>query len=142
MNISQGFQIEQPKVFVPWQINEKLLVDLFSAYNLRKVTNGHYSLSCVSLGRLHHELGLHFHPRANGVLMEMEFYLKSPRSLTQSFKMLQRSFEATFGAPTIAKRVRRSYRENSYTWELKGVRIEHHLRERIWDADKVRVIKG
>jgi hypothetical protein len=141
MNISKGFQIKQPNVFVPWRVNENVLTELFSGYNLRKVSNGHYTLSCVSLNGLHHELGFHFHPRANGVLMEMEFYLKSPRSLTQSFKMLQRHFEAAFGAPTAARCVRRSYPENSYTWESKGARIEHAVRERIWDADKVRVIK-
>jgi hypothetical protein len=141
MNISQGFQIEQPKALVPWQINEKFLIDLFREGNLRKVTNGHYSLSCVSLGGLHHELGFHFYPRANGVLMEMEFYLKSPRSLTQSFKLLQKHFEAAFGVPAIAKCVRQTFPEYSYTWELKGVRIEHQVTERISEADKVRVTK-
>jgi len=141
MNISQGFQIEQPKVFVPWRITDKLLVDLFSTYNLRKVTNGQFNISCVSLGGLHHELAFHFKPRVGGVLIEMEFYLKSYRNITQSFKRLQSSFEATFGAPSITKHVRQYYPEYSYTWNLKGVRIEHHVRDSLCDADRVRVIK-
>jgi len=137
MNIAQGFQIEQPKVFVPWRINDKILVDLFSTYHLRKVTNGQFNISCVSLGGLHHELAFNFKPRVNGALVELEIYLKSYRSLTQSFKKLQSHVEATFGAPSIAKPVRQCYPEYSYTWNLKGVRIEHHVRDSFLDADRV-----
>jgi hypothetical protein len=56
MTFSSGFEIEKPKVHVRWGISERVLVDLFGAYNLRKVTVGHYDISCVSLGGLHHEL--------------------------------------------------------------------------------------
>jgi len=141
MILSSGFEIEEPRVFVPWGISERVLVDLFGAYNLRKVTIGHYDVSCVSLGGLHHELSFHFKPRVGGVLIEMEVYLKASRSLTQSFKRLQNHFEAAFGVPSAAKHVRRSFPEYSYTWKLKGVRIEHHVRDRVWDTDQVKVIK-
>lgn len=141
MNISQGFEIEQPRVFIPWGISEKVLIRLVNAPRLRYVTKGQFSLSCISLGGLNHELNFHFKPRVDGNLKELEFYLKSARSLTQSFKRLQSHFEAFFGSPTIADHVRQSFPEYSYTWNLKGVRIEHHVRERLSDADVVRIIK-
>jgi hypothetical protein len=141
MNISQGYEIEQPKVFVPWGITEKVLIGLVNASSLRRVTKGQFSLSCISLGGLSHELSFHFKPRIDGSLKELEFYLKSARSLTQTFKRLQSHVEAIFGPPTITNHVRRSFPEYSYIWNLKGVRIEHHVRERIWDTDVVRIIK-
>ena len=145
MNISQGFEIEQPKVFVPWGITEKALLGLVKSSSLRHVTKGHFSLSCISLGGLSHELSFHFMPRVDGKLKELELYLKGaqrqPLALTQSFKRLQRHVEAIFGPPTIVNPIRKSYQEYSYTWNLKGVRIEHHIRKRIWDADVVRIIK-
>ena len=143
MNISQGFEIEQPKVFIPWEISEKVLIGLVNSPSFRRVTKGQFSLSCVSLGGLSHELSFHLMPRVDGRLKELELYLKNARSLAGSFKKLQRHVEAVFGPPTIANRIRRIYPECSYTWNLKGVRIEHHisLTRRYWDADVVRIIK-
>lgn len=68
MDIAQGFQIEVPDVFVPWSINEQDLSVLFDSRVLRHVTHGYYTLSCVSLGGLSHELGFHFYPRQGGEL--------------------------------------------------------------------------
>ncbi|MEW6557444.1 MAG: hypothetical protein AB1349_08835 [Elusimicrobiota bacterium] len=60
MNINEGFQIDKPNVFVPWEIDEQGLINLLEDYGLKKVKDGYYYFSCKSLGGLSHELGFHF----------------------------------------------------------------------------------
>jgi hypothetical protein len=57
MEISAVFQIENPKIFVPWGISDEQLKKLFQGYDLRKITNGYFVIGCESLGGLCHQLG-------------------------------------------------------------------------------------
>jgi len=142
MNITRGFQIEQPNVFIPWGISEQRLRALLASSNLRQITKGHYSISCLSLGDLAHELDFHFKPRLNGELSELEIYLRNARNPSSSFKRLQKHVESFFGAPDETKHVRRVFPEYSYTWKIKGITIEHHVINRISEIDCIRIKKS
>ena len=50
MDLTTGFQLEDPAVFVPWTVSEAGLRALLAPHGLRKVTTGYFTLSCRSLG--------------------------------------------------------------------------------------------
>jgi hypothetical protein len=139
MSITQGFQIEQPSVFIPWGVSERGLRGLLASSKLRQITKGHYSISCVSLGGLAHELDFHFKPRLNGELSELELRLRDTCDHAASFKRLQKHVESYFGVPTETKHVRQVFPEYSYTWKIKGIIIEHHVINRNSEVDCVRI---
>jgi hypothetical protein len=37
MNIEKGFQIDEPNVFIPWDIDEKGLENLLGVFGIKKV---------------------------------------------------------------------------------------------------------
>jgi hypothetical protein len=83
MDLSKGFQIEEPDVFVPWDIPETTLQRRFQGLHL-----------C-------HNLGFHFYPRNNGRLVELEFFHHSCPDIATSYEGFQHQLEQTFGPPTL-----------------------------------------
>jgi hypothetical protein len=65
MDLSKGFQIEQPHVFVPWDTPESQFQDGFEGLHLRLVSHAYFTTHCTSLEGLSHDLGFHFYPRKN-----------------------------------------------------------------------------
>ncbi len=139
MDISRGFQIEHPEIFVPWKISETDLQQLFGAQQLRHVTAGYFTTHCISLGGLTHELGFHFHPRGGGVLIELEFFRGSYLDLSASFQDFQRHLEATFGQPTLTTPGSEGF--PSHTWRPSGADIVHYVLERFGPEEHVRIKK-
>ena len=140
MDLISGFKIESPDVFVPWSIREADLKSLLDAHGLRHVTHGYYTLSCVSLDGLSHELGFHFYPRHGGTLNELEFFRRSYDDLKASFDDFQKHFEKSFGKPTIE----RSHTEGfpAFSWSLKGAKILHCVIERFDLEEHMRIMKA
>jgi len=109
MDLSKGFQIEQPHVFVPWDTPESQFQGGFEGLHLRHVTHGYFTTHCTSLQGLSHELGFHFYPRNNGRLVEFEFFRNSYSDLAASYQEFQRHLEATFGQPASTRLRRLSF---------------------------------
>ena len=139
MDISKGFQIESPSLFVPWKISESKLQDIFQGHCLRHITHGYYTTSCTSLGGLSHELGFHFHPRPGGVLIELEFFRTSYDDEAASYVQFQRHLEATFGNPTVSSPGTVGF--PSHTWRLHGAEVLHCVFERFGPEEHVRIRK-
>ena len=137
MDISRGFQIEQPAVFVPWGISEAALKKLFEPGALRHVTSGYFTVSCNSLGGLAHNLGFHFQPREAGALSELEFFRASYPDQAASFTEFQRHLEASFGPPTATKPGTEGF--SSYLWQLQGADVVHYLFDRFGPEEHVRI---
>lgn len=136
VDIEAGYGIEQPDVVVPWRISEDELFALLPS-KPRYVTTGYYTLPCISLGGLGHELGFHFEPRAGGHLVELELFRRSYPDLSQSFEEFQQHLVATFGPPT-------SQREGDEgfpycTWQLGRASIVHYVLYRFGPEEHVRV---
>jgi len=134
MDLSKGFQIEEPCVFVPWDTSESKFLAGFEGLQLRRVTYGYFTTHCVSLGGLSHFLGFHFWPRGDGRLLEFEFFRAFP-DLDGSYKAFQRHLEATFGQPTITTPGLEGY--PSHTWRLPGADVRHSVQEHFgvrWQA--------
>jgi len=139
MDLTSGFQIESPNVFVAWGIHQRKLKSLLDEHGLRRVTRGYYTLSCVSLGGLTHELGFHFRPRWRGTLNELEFFHRSYRNLEASFNEFQRHFESAFGKPTNEQPGDQGL--PSFSWNLPGVQIVHYVFDRFGPEEHMRVRK-
>jgi hypothetical protein len=137
MDISSGFQIEQPNIFIPWGISEAELVKLLRESNLRRVTDGYFVIQCSSLGGLSHELGFHFDARVGGHLVELEFFESSYSYGQSSFEAFQKHLEATFGQPTSTMPGTEGF--PSHAWRLHNVEVLHYVQERFGPAEYVRI---
>jgi hypothetical protein len=142
MDISRGFRIEQPEIFVPWGASEAELQQLFVGLPLRLVTQGYFTISCTSLGGCSHELGFHFYPRGAGTLNELEFFRarSSYPGLAASYEEFQQHLEAAFGTPTATTPGSEGY--PSQVWRLKGAEVLHFVRDRFGPEEHVRIKRG
>jgi hypothetical protein len=138
MDLSKGFQIEDPNVFVPWDTPESQFHNGFDGLHLRLVTEGYFTTHCTSLEGLSHELGFRFYPRNDGRLVEFEFFLDS-LDLPSSYREFQHHLEATFGQPTITEPGSEGY--PSHTWQFPGAEVVHFVQEHFGPAEYVRIAK-
>jgi hypothetical protein len=138
MDLSKGFQIEDPNVFVPWDTLESQFHNGFDGLHLRLVTDGYFTTHCTSLEGLSHELGFRFYPWNKGGLVEFEFFLDS-LDLAASYREFQHHLEATFGQPTITERGSEGY--PSHTWRFSGAEVVHFVQEHFGPAEYVRIRK-
>ena len=139
MDLSKGFQIEQPSVFVPWDTPESQFQSGFEQLRLRLVTHGYFTTHCTSLDGLSHELGFHFYPKNNGRLVEFEFFRSSSLALAASYQEFQHHLEATFGPSTITVPGSEGYA--SHTWRFPGAEVVHCVQEHFGPAEYVRIKK-
>jgi len=139
MNISEGFQIEQPELLIPWKLPEADLQKIFCGQSLRHVTHGYFTTHCISLGGLSHELGFHFHPRGGGVLVELEFFRTSYADQAGSYQEFQQHLEQTFGQPSTSKPGSEGF--PSHTWQLAGAEVVHFVHDRFGPEEHVRIVK-
>jgi hypothetical protein len=139
MDLSSGFQIESPELFIPWKISETQLQGIFVNQPLRHITQGYFTAPCASLGGLSHELGFHFRPRGKGVLIELEFFRTSYADQAASYQEFQRHLEVTFGPPTITTTGSHSF--PSHTWRLPGADVVHFIFDRFGPEEHVRIKK-
>jgi len=128
MDISKGFQIEKPEIFIPWKVSEEKLESLFHGQQLRHVTDGYFTTHCTSLGGLRHELGFHFQPQRRGVLSELEFFSNSHLDHASSYRDFQQHLEQSFGQPT--KTTPGSEGFPSHTWLLPGAEEQVRIKTR------------
>jgi hypothetical protein len=123
--ITYGFQISDPKIFVPWDIDEKMLIDLFKDQNLKQITTGYFTAECTSLKGLKCMIGFHINPPSNGSLYMLEFFRTNYEDQIKSFNEFQYNFEQTFGKPT---KISNGYEGfNNYEWILSGIKISHYV---------------
>ena len=137
MDIDKGFQLEEPAVFIPWEVTEQGLVDLLSTHGLRKVTRGYFTITCRSLSGMAHELGFHFTPRGGDFLHELEFFRRSYADQKGSYDEFQEHFELHFGRPTSTNPGTEGF--PTHTWNLKRVEIVHFIFDRFGPEEHMRI---
>ena len=138
-DIDKGFQISSPNIFVPWDIDEKTLTELFIGQKLKHVTSGYYTASCTSLDNLKCTIGFHFEPRTNGQLNELEFFRNENMDQQKSFNDFQRCFSQSFGEPTITTKGYDGF--NNYEWRLDNIQIVHFVFDRFGPEEHMRIKK-
>lgn len=144
VDINRGFRIEDPDVFVPWGCTEEDLKALLSDCGLRPLGYGSYSMSCVSLGGLSHELGFSFSAETGGVLNQLNVYLRTGvhdrPSLDDSYALLQSHAEASFGLPTGRKQSAVPGFDDCI-WTFGSVEIRHGIVEKVGPVEEFRLIR-
>ncbi len=139
MDINKGFKIDQPSLFIPWYIDEKKLIELFEGGNLKHVTTGYYTASCLSLDTLNCMIGFHFEPRKSGHLKELEFFRTSYADQRKSFDEFQEAFIKAFGAPLSTTQGDEGF--NNYEWRIGKVQIVHFVFDRFGPEEHMRIKK-
>ena len=139
MNLTEGYQIEDPQVLVPWGITEDRLLKLLPVKPC-EVTGGYYTLDCVSLSGLRHVLGFHFAPRQGGRLSEFEIFRRSYADMRASYDEFQRHLVATFGEPTTQTPGDEGL--PNCTWKLGAAGIQHYVFDRFGPEEHVRIVRG
>lgn len=71
MDINKGFKLDDPDIFINWDISEIELQSFFPAGKLKNITAGYHVVSCSCLSGLNCMIGFHFTPRENGKLKEL-----------------------------------------------------------------------
>jgi len=132
MNLSKGFQIEEPNVFVPWNTTEAQFQQTFDRLHLRHMRHGYYTTRCVSLSGLALDLMFVFYPKGLG---ELRFYISSQPSLEASYRVFQQHLEGTFGPPTLSSPGSEGFL--SHTWVFHGAEILHYVSEHFGPTEYV-----
>ena len=128
MDIAKGFQLDTPDIFIPWEIDEKTLTDLFDGHSLRHVTAGYYTTSCTSLNGLNCMLGFHFNPRQDGTLAGLEFFRADNIDRQKSFDDFQHHFETAFGPAQNITKGDEGF--DQFEWMIDDVQIIHYMFDR------------
>ena len=139
MDLAEGFQIEEPAVFVRWGITEPELLNTLTV-EPHHVTAGYYVIDCISLSGLHHALGFHFRPDEDGRLRELEFFRRRYPDLTESYNEFQRHLVAAFGAPATQSPGDEGF--PNCTWQSGGATIRHYILYRFGPEEHVRITRG
>lgn len=144
--LAEGFQIEDPNVFVSWGADEPELQRLFPT-GLRTIAVGYFTIDCVSLGGLRHTLGLHMTPREGGGLHEVEFFrpeweawpadLPEGEAIVRGFALWQEHLEAVFGPPTRTRDGDCGL--PSCEWQLGPALVRHLCQYRFGPEEHVRI---
>ncbi len=135
MDIMKGFKMDSPSVFVPWEIDEKELKEIFKSHSLKRVTTKYYTTSCTSLNGLNCILGFHFAP--NGQLNELEFFRTDYSDQQKSFDEFQKHFVDSFGNPTKTSKGNEGF--NNYEWNLGKIQIVHFVYDRFGPEEHMRI---
>jgi len=135
IDITNGFQIETPNIFVPWDIDERELKKIFKAGSLKHVTEKYYTTSCTSLNGLNCMLGFHF--QLDGELNELEFFRTDYSDPQKSFDEFQKYFVGSFGNPTKTSKGNEGF--NNYEWNLGKVQIVHFVYDRFGPEEHMRI---
>ncbi len=139
MDITKGFQIEEPNIFIRWGIPESELLKEIAIANPKKITDGYFAIECTSLGGLNHMLGFHFEPKVCGQLIELEFFRKRQPNLPDisvSFQEFQQHLESAFGSPA-TKRKNGAY--DVFGWVFGNITITHLIQDRFEPEEHVRI---
>lgn len=139
VDLSEGFQIEEPDTFVLWGMTEMELLTTLPI-TPKHVTTGYYVIDCTSLSGLHHALGFHFRPRENGALRELEFFRRSYPDLRESYAEFQRHLETAFGIPVSESPGDQGL--PNCTWQSGGATIRHYVLDRFGPEEHVNISRG
>ena len=137
--IEKGFQIDCPKIFVPWDIDVNTLKDLFKGQNLVNVATGYYTTRCTSFDNLNCMLGFHFEPCLNGRLNELEFFRTDCDNQKKSFDEFQKCFSQSFGQPT--NKIKGNEGFYNYEWQINNIQILHFVFDRFGPEENLRIRK-
>jgi hypothetical protein len=137
-SIIKGLQIDEPRIFVPWDTSEKDVATHFQNYTLSCVTDSYYIINDVRLfENLICNIGLHF----DNVLKRIEFFRNDYSDLHKSYNDFQIIFESKFGKPSKQSSDPTDF-ENC-EWDIGNkIKIYHYVMDRFGLAEYLFIENG
>ena len=137
-DIINGLQIDEPNIFIPWDINENGFVDIFENHNVVRNIEKYCGIKSVTVfGEINCNIIVKFGKtiREFGISRDYhEGYIFEDDFLNKSFKNFQTALEKTFGKPTKARKGTDGF--VNYVWEIdKTVEIQHYVMDRFGLAE-------
>jgi hypothetical protein len=125
-DILSGLHIDDPAIFIPWDIRLEDIESYFNNYSLIRVTDKYYVMRGVKVfGTLACNIGLYFEKK----LKRIEFFGDDYTDLNKSFNDFQVVFVKNFGKPIKRKKVPSVI--ISYEWNVSSkVKIYHSIMNR------------
>jgi hypothetical protein len=139
VDLTEGFQIEEPEAFVRWGMTKAELLETLPT-EPQHVAEDYYVIDCTSLQGLQLALGFHFRPKENPALRELEFFRRSSPGLHESYAEFQRHLEAIFGAP--AQQSPGDEGLPNCSWQSGGATVRHYVLNRFGPEEHVRMMRG
>lgn len=97
-DLTDGYELEEPPVTVPWGLSRRQLIKLLEPHGLKQVDGDNFVISCVSLCGLSHTLSIHFDTRCRA----RRYYLRLSQSPSDdfhsSYELFQQHLERKFGS--------------------------------------------
>lgn len=135
--ILKGLQIEDPMVFISWDISVKDVGGKFKGYPICYVTDSYYTIKGAKLfNTLACNIGLHF----ENTLKRIEFFRDNYSDLVKSYNDFQAIFESKFGKPS--KWIITSTNFEACEWDIGNkVKICHYVMDRFGLAEYLYIEK-
>lgn len=151
-DLSGGFQLEDPHLFVPWGITTDGLVTLVErdhSKRLKRVTDDYYTLPCTILRGLRVNLGFHFRGGKTLLglrlqpsrLLELEVFRDAYPDLQVSYRDFQDHLEQLFGKPTTVKAGDFDAAMPTAVWQLGMVQVHHYVFDRYGPEEHVHFLR-
>jgi len=132
-----GVQIEEPSVFLNWDIKEDVFVEKFvNADNFRE--HGYFVGNIIFLGQ-HCNMGVSFSGTVDKISFGRDDY-SGEDGLIKSFHTFQTALEKAFGSPTKRKPVLDHF--ESCVWDISDeIKIRHYVMDRFGLAEYLYIQK-
>ena len=138
IDILKGLQVDEPKIFIPWDTSANDIEICFPNEILSCVTDRYYTIRDVRVfDALICNIGLHF----DNMLKRIEFFRNDYDDLCRSYSDFQIIFESEFGNPS--KRSRDSTNFEHCEWNIGNeIKIYHYVMDRFGLAEYLYIEKG
>ena len=139
MDITEGFKLDEPNVFVPWEIDENGISTLLEEHKIHKVTEHYYTLESKCFDGLECTIGFYFNKEGNKINKIGFFRQNYKGSLEDSFKDFQFYLEKSFGPP---QGINNDEKFPRYSWQFnKDILIFHYVYDRFGPEENVYITR-
>lgn len=128
-DILKGLQIDEPKIFIPWDIDEKTFAELFKNHGVSMVAEKYYFVKGVTvLGERNCNIGAYFDKTLRKVGISRDNYA-GYKDYIESFKTFQNALIREFGQPNKCERTLNDFEDSE--WRVsKNIKIYHYVMDR------------
>ena len=128
-DILKGIKIDEPKIFIPWDIDEQTFADKFKSNSVSLVAEKYYSVKGVTiLGESNCNIGVYFDNKLRKVGISRDNYAGYDDYI-KSFKSFQAILIRGFGQPTKCERTLNDFEDCE--WKISdSIKIYHYVMDR------------
>ena len=143
--ILKGLQIDEPEIFIPWDINEDNFVDMFKNHNLARNIERYCGVKSITVfGEINCNIVAEFDKTIRKFSISRNYpegYVFEEDYLIKSFDAFQTALERQFGKPTNRKKTEINF--ESCEWDIGNkIKIYHYVMDRFGLAEYLFIEKG